>query len=211
MTAAQCRDKYMKWEVGLSNGTSYTRCKSAGSTDCNVIGDIYHSTPRLVGRPGEFLRDESYQVFAESDRVEEFLGVSGCLPGILAPPSDPPEVVLRLAVRDVDTMVDAIRRLAVRGAPAIGVAAAYGVLLGVQDMLSAAPADVLEHTKRTAETLAKARPTAVNLFWALAQMRNTLRVALETHTRDTGASVLELAVEALDAAVVTGPANPFAQ
>ncbi len=41
-------------------------------------------------------------VFAESDRVEEFLGVSGCLPGILAPPSDPPEVVLRLAVRDAD-------------------------------------------------------------------------------------------------------------
>ncbi len=65
MTAAQCRDHYMKWEVGLNNGTDYTRCKTAG-TDCNVVGDIYHSTPRLVGRPGEFLRDESYQVFAET-------------------------------------------------------------------------------------------------------------------------------------------------
>lgn len=41
-------------------------------------------------------------VFAESDRVVELLGVSGVLPGILAPPAEPPEVVLRLAVRDPD-------------------------------------------------------------------------------------------------------------
>jgi hypothetical protein len=40
--------------------------------------------------------------FAASDRVEEYLGVSGVLPGILAPPAEPPEVVLRLAVRDSD-------------------------------------------------------------------------------------------------------------
>jgi hypothetical protein len=40
--------------------------------------------------------------FAPADRREELLGVSGCLPGILAAPPDPPEVVLRLAVRDAD-------------------------------------------------------------------------------------------------------------
>jgi hypothetical protein len=40
--------------------------------------------------------------FAAGDRVEEYLGVSGVLPGILAPPAEPPEVVLRLAVRDGD-------------------------------------------------------------------------------------------------------------
>ena len=40
--------------------------------------------------------------FAPADRVTELLGVSGVLPGILAPPTDPPEVVLRLAVRDMD-------------------------------------------------------------------------------------------------------------
>ncbi|MFN7941754.1 MAG: acyclic terpene utilization AtuA family protein [Thermoanaerobaculia bacterium] len=40
--------------------------------------------------------------FADGDRVEEYLGVSGCLPGILPAPADPPEVVLRLAVRDAD-------------------------------------------------------------------------------------------------------------
>jgi hypothetical protein len=40
--------------------------------------------------------------FADADRREEYLGVAACLPGILAPPAAPPEVVLRLAVRDAD-------------------------------------------------------------------------------------------------------------
>ena len=60
-----------------------------------------------------------------------------------------------------EDVADAIRRLAVRGAPAIGVAAAYGVVLGVRGGASfSAVADLLGCT----------RPTAVNLRWALAQM-----------------------------------------
>ncbi len=76
----------------------------------------------------------------------------------------------RLHVRTVPEMVDAIYRLAVRGAPAIGVAAAYGLLLGIQDHAGDAPDEILARTQRTADTLAGARPTAVNLFWALARM-----------------------------------------
>jgi methylthioribose-1-phosphate isomerase len=75
-----------------------------------------------------------------------------------------------LEVRTVEQMVDAIRRLAVRGAPAIGVAAAYGVLLGVQSAPTGDRADVLGRTQEAAATLAKSRPTAVNLFWALDRM-----------------------------------------
>ena len=75
-----------------------------------------------------------------------------------------------LEVKTVDQMVDAIYRLAVRGAPAIGVAAAYGVLLGIQDAGSAPAEDVVGRTREIAATLAKARPTAVNLFWALDRM-----------------------------------------
>jgi methylthioribose-1-phosphate isomerase len=67
-------------------------------------------------------------------------------------------------------MVDAIRRLAVRGAPALGIAAAYGVLLGVQSLQDDDPAEVLGRTQEVAATLARARPTAVNLFWALDRM-----------------------------------------
>jgi methylthioribose-1-phosphate isomerase len=77
----------------------------------------------------------------------------------------------QLAVRDVDAMVDAIYRLAVRGAPAIGVAAGYGVVLGVQHHAAEDREALRARVDRVAEQLAAARPTAVNLFWALRRMR----------------------------------------
>ncbi len=76
----------------------------------------------------------------------------------------------QLKVEDVPGMVDAIYRLAVRGAPAIGVAAGYGVLLGVQGLEGLSGEEMLGRTKEVCATLAKARPTAVNLFWALDRM-----------------------------------------
>ena len=63
-----------------------------------------------------------------------------------------------------EQVADAIRRLAVRGAPAIGVAAAYGLVLGLQE----APANALgEHFEQVYQLLLATRPTAVNLRWAL--------------------------------------------
>ncbi|MEM7515885.1 MAG: S-methyl-5-thioribose-1-phosphate isomerase [Planctomycetota bacterium] len=82
---------------------------------------------------------------------------------------------VHLDVHDVPTMVDAIYRLAVRGAPAIGVAAAYGVLLGVQNETSREPADLMQHLDDVHAKLAASRPTAVNLFWALDRMRERAR------------------------------------
>ena len=68
-------------------------------------------------------------------------------------------------------VADAIRTLAVRGAPAIGVAAAFGVVLAA--MASRAPTgDALVRDLEPAlQGLAATRPTAVNLFWALDRMR----------------------------------------
>jgi methylthioribose-1-phosphate isomerase len=77
----------------------------------------------------------------------------------------------QLLVRTVPEMVDAIYRLAVRGAPAIGVAAAFGVLLGIQDQANLERDAFLSHTNAVCDELATARPTAVNLFWALNRMR----------------------------------------
>lgn len=77
-----------------------------------------------------------------------------------------------LEVRDVEQMVDAIRRLAVRGAPAIGVAAAFGVMLGVQHETEGTSDELMSHVEAVTTRLAEARPTAVNLFWALARMRD---------------------------------------
>ncbi len=72
---------------------------------------------------------------------------------------------------------EAIKVLRIRGAPAIGVCAAFGVLVGLKERapknLDAAVAAALE----TADYLATARPTAVNLFWALDHMRTAARDA----------------------------------
>ncbi len=71
--------------------------------------------------------------------------------------------------RDVETLYDAIRRLAVRGAPAIGIAAAMGVVLGVRDY-EGDRQGFQTRLQKTCEFLRTARPTAVNLFWALERM-----------------------------------------
>jgi methylthioribose-1-phosphate isomerase len=76
-----------------------------------------------------------------------------------------PEHVEYLNCRDVPTLRDAILRLVVRGAPAIGVAAGYGMALAAQE--AAGAGDFLPALRRLAETLASARPTAVNLAWAV--------------------------------------------
>lgn len=68
--------------------------------------------------------------------------------------------------REVSTVWDAIKRLVVRGAPAIGVAAAYGCVIAVQQ--AANPAESL---RKACDYLATSRPTAVNLFWALDRMQ----------------------------------------
>ena len=93
-----------------------------------------------------------------------------------------------LEVRTVEEMVDAIRRLAVRGAPAIGVAAAFGVLLGLQRAPTDDPADVLGRTQEIAATLAGSRPTAVNLFWALERM--VARARREFQARSDGEAIV---------------------
>jgi len=73
--------------------------------------------------------------------------------------------------RDVKTMWQAIKRLSVRGAPAIGVAAAFGVLLGTQQFKGHDRAKFLKLFHKTCDYLATSRPTAVNLFNMLNAMR----------------------------------------
>jgi len=75
-----------------------------------------------------------------------------------------PAVEAWLGLRSADEVADAIRTLAVRGAPAIGVAAAYG--LAVEARRGASP----ERLREAAELLSRARPTAVNLTWAVRRM-----------------------------------------
>ncbi|GAB2723303.1 S-methyl-5-thioribose-1-phosphate isomerase [Paenibacillus thermoaerophilus] len=91
-----------------------------------------------------------------------------------------PEEVVYLELRTPEDVWEGIRELKVRGAPAIGISAAYGVALGANawrqpDGASAAEARgaLLEEVRRIADYLATSRPTAVNLFWALDRMKAT--------------------------------------
>jgi methylthioribose-1-phosphate isomerase len=93
-------------------------------------------------------------------------GIDGCLE--LVDQRRLPAEYVTLQCRDVETLFDAIKTLAVRGAPAIGVAGAYGLVLALQkpgtnDSIEKA----LEALAAANEYLASSRPTAVNLFWAL--------------------------------------------
>ncbi|EMB15449.1 S-methyl-5-thioribose-1-phosphate isomerase [Rhodopirellula europaea] len=83
-----------------------------------------------------------------------------------------PGTLTRLVCTTIDQTHDAIQRLVVRGAPAIGIAAAYGVTLTPVDAYaSASLPEVQARYRQTIDHLATSRPTAVNLFWALDRMR----------------------------------------
>ena len=75
---------------------------------------------------------------------------------------------------DCAGVADAIRDMVVRGAPAIGVAAAYGVVLAARQRHAESPAAWRERIEADLDRLAAARPTAVNLGWALDRMRRAI-------------------------------------
>ena len=77
-----------------------------------------------------------------------------------------------IACPTVETVWEAIKKLRVRGAPAIGIAAGFGVVVGVQTALTGSRADFDARLNEVIDYLATSRPTAVNLFWALDRMRN---------------------------------------
>lgn len=72
---------------------------------------------------------------------------------------------------NVATVCTAIKRLSVRGAPAIGVTAAYGIVVGLKEALAKGKDFTVEVYDEIDGALAATRPTAVNLFWALKRMR----------------------------------------
>jgi methylthioribose-1-phosphate isomerase len=87
-----------------------------------------------------------------------------------------------LECTSVDEVWIAIQELSVRGAPAIGIAAAYGVCLGAQGALKADLTDMQRRIAQVCDYLATSRPTAVNLFWALDRMRKVSEQAVASST-----------------------------
>ena len=97
-------------------------------------------------------------------------------------------------INSVETCHDAIRRLVVRGAPAIGIAAAFGMLVASRVAPKGSFEEYYSHMKNVEEYLATARPTAVNLFWALKRVDKKILGAREEPLREMDALVEKEAV-----------------
>lgn len=92
-----------------------------------------------------------------------------------------------LTLKTYNEVADGIRDMVVRGAPAIGVSAAYGVALGARQFVGTNVDDLEDEIEYISDVLAKTRPTAVNLFWAIDRMKRTFQKA-----KTEGKSVSEI-------------------
>lgn len=91
-----------------------------------------------------------------------------------------PSEEIYLMLRSYDEVAEAIKKMVIRGAPAIGVAAAMGIALGASQSVGTSVADLEDDLLYMCDVMAKTRPTAVNLFWAIERMRATFQRAKTT-------------------------------
>lgn len=78
-----------------------------------------------------------------------------------------------LMLRSFEEVAEAIKKMVVRGAPAIGISAAMGIALGASQSVGTSVADLEDDLLYICDVMGKTRPTAVNLFWAIERMRGT--------------------------------------
>ena len=109
-----------------------------------------------------------------------------------------PEAFVERDLETIDAVAEAIRSLAVRGAPLIGITAAMGLVAGLRETRAAGREQLLTALDGAVDTLERTRPTAVNLAWALERMRGFARrcakadaAALWTRLRDEATAILE--------------------
>ena len=107
-----------------------------------------------------------------------------------------PQEELYLEFSDYRDVAEAIKMLRVRGAPAIGIAAAYGLALGANGIKAKSKKEFMAKLHKISDELAATRPTAVNLFWALKRMNHA---AEEGATVDEIKSMLVVEAKRIDA------------
>jgi methylthioribose-1-phosphate isomerase len=105
-----------------------------------------------------------------------------------------PEREVFIDLNSAGQVWDAIKKMKVRGAPAIGITGAYGLYLGVKGMKETTFDSFYNEADRIAEYLNSARPTAVNLSWALKRLMATIYAAKEKPIEDIKEIILETAV-----------------
>ena len=92
-----------------------------------------------------------------------------------------------LMLKSYDEVARGIKDMVVRGAPAIGVSAAYGIALGMKNFVGTNLDDFADELDYICDVMGKTRPTAVNLFWAIDRMKRTFNKA-----REEGKSITEI-------------------
>ncbi len=108
-----------------------------------------------------------------------------------------PEKVRYVRCRTYNDVAEAIKNMAVRGAPAIGVAAAFGIALAALKSKAETRNELLREIYKAKSKLSKTRPTAVNLFWALDRMVGKAE-QMENSPEEIAAALLEEAKKIMD-------------
>ena len=105
-----------------------------------------------------------------------------------------PEKIIYLDCTTVEDVATAIKGLKVRGAPAIGIAAAFGVVIGMIGQKFTSRHEFEQRLDYVTSALANTRPTAVNLFWALERMRKVTQKSKEANTEQVVQLLLQEAL-----------------
>ncbi|MGB9791666.1 MAG: S-methyl-5-thioribose-1-phosphate isomerase [Thermacetogeniaceae bacterium] len=106
-----------------------------------------------------------------------------------------PHEISYVKCKDHRDVAEAIRRLQVRGAPAIGIAAAFGYALAAFNFSHENGGSISDQLSKAATELKAARPTAVNLMWAVERMENRYRQVMNSSLDDIRKALLEEALE----------------
>ena len=93
-----------------------------------------------------------------------------------------PDELKEIECRNVEAVWKAIKSLQIRGAPAIGISAAYGVVIGLQSAQLNNVNSLFSQMEKVTSYLAESRPTAVNLFWALQRMTSVAHQLRDKHS-----------------------------
>lgn len=94
-------------------------------------------------------------------------------------------------IRDMGRMWEAIKKLRIRGAPAIGIAAGYGFYMGIKELPESSFQSFWVEVQRVEEYLQSARPTAVNLEWVI----NRIKTTMQAHKDKPISTIKEIALE----------------
>ena len=109
-----------------------------------------------------------------------------------------PQEVRYLDCRDASSVAQAIRTMAIRGAPAIGVAAAMGIALAAKKARFSNPRTFTRATEKVCQQMRETRPTAVNLFWAVDRMKKILDQVPVRGVEETKERLVKEAIQILE-------------